>query len=375
MCYNASHSLKCKIKNRWWRYVNFKPLKIGDFTLELPIVQGGMGIGISRSNLAAAVSKHGGLGVLSGAQIGHDEPDFETNTLQANLRAIKKHIKKAKEAAKDKMIGINLMVAMEHYEEHVEAAVEAGVDIIISGAGLPLTLPAQLKNSKTMFAPIVSSARAAKALLKNYDRKYKVAPDMVVIEGPKAGGHLGFRAEDIESDSIDLDQILLDVIEATRPYADKYNKEIPVIVGGGVFDGTDIAHYLKLGASGVQMATRFIATEECDAHPNFKQAIIDCKEEDILLVKSPVGMPGRAIRNPFSEKYGIKREKIRKCYNCVKPCNPATTIYCISKALLHAVRGEVDDALLFCGANAYKVNELVTVEHLLQSLKSEILSA
>lgn len=355
--------------------MNFKPLKIGDFTLELPIVQGGMGIGISRSKLAAAVSKHGGLGVLSGAQIGHDEPDFETNTLQANLRAIKKHIKKAKEAAKGKMIGINLMVAMEHYEEHVEAAVEAGVDIIISGAGLPLTLPAQLKNSKTMFAPIVSSARAAKALLKNYDRKYKVAPDMVVIEGPKAGGHLGFRAEDIEADNIDLDQIVLDVIEVTKPYSEKYNKEIPVIVGGGVFDGADIAHYLKLGASGVQMATRFIATEECDAHQNFKQAIIDCKEEDILLVKSPVGMPGRAIRNPFSEKYGIKREKIRKCYNCVKPCNPATTIYCISKALLHAVRGEVDDALLFCGANAYKVNELVTVEHLLQTLKSEILSA
>lgn len=355
--------------------MNFKPLKIGDFTLEIPIIQGGMGIGISRSNLAAAVSKHGGLGVLSGAQIGHDEPDFETNTLQANLRAIKKHIKKAKDAAKDKMIGINLMVAMENYEEHVDAAVEAGVDIIISGAGLPLTLPAHLKGSKTMFAPIVSSARAAAALLKNYDRKYKVVPDMVVVEGPKAGGHLGFRAEDIESDSINLDQIVLDVIEVTQTYVEKYNKEIPVIVAGGIYDGADIAHYLKLGASGVQMATRFIATEECDAHINFKQAIINCKEEDILLVKSPVGMPGRAIRNPFSEKYGIKREKIRKCYNCVKPCNPATTIYCISKSLLHAVRGEVDDALLFCGANAYKVNELTTVEHLLQTLKSEIISA
>lgn len=355
--------------------MNFKPLKIGDFTLELPIIQGGMGIGISRSNLAAAVSKHGGLGVLSGAQIGHDEPDLETNTLQANLRAIKKHIKKAKDAAKDKMIGINLMVAMENYEEHVDAAVEAGVDIIISGAGLPLTLPAHLKGSKTMFAPIVSSARAAAALLKNYDRKYKVAPDMVVVEGPKAGGHLGFRAEDIEAGTIDLDQIVLDVIEVSKPYAEKYNKEIPVIVAGGIYDGADITHYLKLGASGVQMATRFIATEECDAHINFKQAIINCKEEDILLVKSPVGMPGRAIRNPFSERYGIKREKIKKCYNCVKPCNPATTIYCISKALLHAVRGEVDDALLFCGANAYKVNELTTVEHLLQTLKSEIISS
>ena len=354
--------------------MDIKPLKIGKFTLELPIIQGGMGIGISRSNLAAAVSNSGGLGVLSGAQIGHDEPDFETNTLQANLRAIKKHIQKAKAVAKGKMIGINLMVAMEHYEEHVEAAVEAGVDIIISGAGLPLTLPAHLKGSQTMFAPIVSSARAAKALLKNYDRKYQVAPDMIVIEGPKAGGHLGFKAEDIENDTIDLDQIVRDVIEVSAPYTEKYNKEIPIIVAGGVFDGTDIAHYLELGASGVQMATRIIATEECDAHPNFKQAIIDAKEEDIILVKSPVGMPGRAIRNPFSAKYGIQREKIKKCYNCVKPCNPATTIYCISKALLHAVRGEVDDALLFCGSNAYRVNELTTVDELMQTLKNEILA-
>ena len=335
--------------------MDIKPLKIGKFTLELPIIQGGMGIGISRSNLAAAVSNSGGLGVLWGAQIGHDEPDFETNTLQANLRAIKKHIQKAKAVAKGKMIGINLMVAMEHYEEHVEAAVEAGVDIIISGAGLPLTLPAHLKGSQTMFAPIVSSGRAAKALLKNYDRKYQVAPDMIVIEGPKAGGHLGFKAEDIENDTIDLDQIVRDVIEVSVPYAEKYNKEIPIIVAGGVFDGADIAHYLELGASGVQ-------------------TIIDAKEEDIILVKSPVGMPGRAIRNPFSAKYGIQREKIKKCYNCVKPCNPATTVYCISKALLHAVRGEVDDALLFCGSNAYRVNELTTVDELMQTLKNEILA-
>ena len=354
--------------------LDVRPLKIGSFTLELPIVQGGMGIGISRSNLAAAVSNCGGLGVLSGAQIGHDEPDFEVNTLQANLRAIKKHIKKAKEMAKGKMIGINLMVAMEHYEEHVEAAVDAGVDIIISGAGLPLTLPAHLKGSQTLFAPIVSSARAAQVLLKNYDRKYQVAPDMIVIEGPKAGGHLGFKAEDIESDLIDLDQIVKEVIEITNAYATKYNKEIPVIVAGGIFDGSDIVHYLKLGASGVQMATRFIATEECDAHPNFKQAIIDAKEEDIILVKSPVGMPGRAIRNQFSERYGTKRGKIKKCYNCIKPCRPATTVYCISQALIHAVRGEIDDALLFCGSNAYRINELVTVKHLMQTLKDEILA-
>lgn len=354
--------------------LNFKPLKIGNFTLELPIVQGGMGIGISRSNLAAAVSNCGGLGVLSGAQIGYDEPDFEVNPLQANLRAIKKHIEIAKAMAKGKMIGINLMVAMEHYEEHVEAAVKAGVDIIISGAGLPLTLPGHLKGTQTMFAPIVSSARAAKALLKNYDRKYNVAPDMIVIEGPKAGGHLGFKAEDIEADTIDLDQILKEVIQETAPYAQKYKKEIPIIVAGGVFDGSDIAHYLSLGASGVQMATRFIATEECDAHPNFKQVIIDAKEEDIILVKSPVGMPGRAIRNQFSEKYGLKREKIKKCYNCIKPCNPATTVYCISKALIHAVRGEVDEALLFCGSNAYRINEIVTVECLMNTLKNEILA-
>ena len=204
--------------------------------------------------------------------------------------------------------------------------------------------------------------------------RHKLSKVWFFSEGPKAGGHLGFKAEDIENDTIDLDQIVRDVIEVSAPYTEKYNKEIPIIVAGGVFDGTDIAHYLELGASGVQMATRFIATEECDAHPNFKKAIIDAKDEDIILVKSPVGMPGRAIRNPFSAKYGIQREKIKKCYNCVKPCNPATTIYCISKALLHAVRGEVDDALLFCGSNAYRVNELTTVDELMQTLKNEILA-
>ena len=373
MCYNPSHSLKCKIITGGGE-MEIKPLKIGPFELELPIVQGGMGIGISRSNLAAAVSNHGGLGVLSGVQIGYDEPDFENNTVQANLRAMKKHIQKAKEVAKGKMLGLNLMVAMENYEQYAKAAVEAGIDIIISGAGLPLALPEYTKNTKTMFAPIISSAKAATVLLKHYDRKHQVAPDMIVIEGPEAGGHLGFKPADLEEGNIDLDQIVKEVIEAVKPYAMKYEKHIPIIVGGGIYDGADIAHYLKLGADGVQMATRFIATEECDAHPNFKQAIIDTKEDDIILVKSPVGMPGRAIRNPFSEKYGIKKEKIKKCYRCVIPCNPATTQYCISKALLHAVRGEVEEALLFCGAKAYKVNELTTVERLLKTLKSEIIA-
>ncbi|MGL4338536.1 MAG: NAD(P)H-dependent flavin oxidoreductase [Turicibacter sp.] len=352
--------------------MEIKPLIIGDFKLELPIVQGGMGIGISRSKLAAAVSKNGGLGVLSGAQIGHDEKDFENNTLEANLRAIKTHIKKAKQEAKDKIIGINLMVAMEHYEDHVRAAVEAGVDIIISGAGLPMALPGYLKGTKTMFAPIVSSARSAAVLLKSYDRKHNVAPDMIVIEGPEAGGHLGFKADEIESAILGLDKIVTDVIEVVKEYRAKYNKHIPVIVGGGVFDGKDIAHFLKLGADGVQMASRFIATEECDAHDNFKQAIIDCKKEDIIIVKSPVGMPGRAIRNEFSKNYELKREKITKCYRCLIPCNPALTPYCISKALLNAVLGNIDEALLFCGAKVDQINEMTTVEVLLKELSAQI---
>lgn len=355
--------------------MNFNSLKIGNLIAPIPIIQGGMGIGVSSSNLAAAVAKAGGIGIISAAQLGYKEDDFEKNPLEANLRALKKHITLAKSKAVNGIIGINAMVATNYYEEHIKAAMEAGVDLIISGAGLPTMLPKIVKGSSVKIAPIVSSLKAAKVILKLWDKHDNVAPDLVVIEGPKAGGHLGFKAEELEDGNIDFDKSVVDIINETKKYAEKYNKEIPVVVAGGVFDGYDIAKYLKLGASGVQMATRFVATEECDASDEFKQAYINCSKEDIQIVKSPVGMPGRAIRNKFVERTHAEGEKITRCYNCLTPCNPANTPYCISKALMNAVNGNINDGLIFCGENASRITKITTVKELMDELVSEIKNA
>lgn len=352
-----------------------KPLVIGNLKAPLPIIQGGMGVGISRYRLASAVANEGGIGVISAAQIGFDEEDFYTNTLEANLRALRKHITKAKEIAPSGIIGLNIMVATNYYEEQVKTAIDAGVDIIISGAGLPTALPGIVGDANVKIAPIVSSSRAAAILLKSWDRKFNVTADAVVVEGPKAGGHLGFSLEELNEGKIDIDKILLQVIEVVKEYEIKYNKTIPVIMAGGVYDGYDIAKYLKLGASGVQIATRLIATNECDAHENYKQAFVDCTKEDIELVKSPVGMPGRAIRNKLVELLKESKIKVKKCCNCLKRelCDRVTIPYCITEKLIQAVNGDVDNGLLFCGENAYRINKIVSVKDIFDEIKSELI--
>ncbi len=355
--------------------MNFNSLKIGNLVAPIPIIQGGMGIGVSSSNLAAAVANAGGIGIISAAQLGYNEDDFEKNPLEANLRALKKHITIAKAKAVNGIIGINAMVATNNYEDHIKTAIEAGVDLIISGAGLPTMLPKIVKNSSVKIAPIVSSLKAAKVILKLWDKHDNVAPDLVVIEGPKAGGHLGFKVEELEDENLDFDKSVVDIINETKKYAEKYNKEIPVVVAGGVFDGYDIAKYLKLGASGVQMATRFVATEECDASDEFKNAYVNCNKDDIQIVKSPVGMPGRAMKNTFVKRTSLEREKITHCYNCLTPCNPANTPYCISKALINAVKGNLDEGLIFCGENASRITKITTVKELMDELVSEIKKA
>ncbi|MGL5616170.1 MAG: NAD(P)H-dependent flavin oxidoreductase [Sarcina sp.] len=354
--------------------MKIEALKIGNLVARLPIIQGGMGVGVSLSNLAAAVANAGGIGIISTAFPGYDEPDFETNLLEANLRALKKHIKRAKEKAPNGIIGINAMVAITNYEDYVKAAVEAGIDLVISGAGLPKNLPELVKGSKTKIAPIISSVKGARVIMRLWDRNYNAAPDLVVVEGPKAGGHLGFKKDEVEASFETFDEEIPGIVEEVKKYEEKYNKKIPVVVGGGVYTGADIAKYLKLGASGVQMATRFVATDECDAHENFKKAYINAGEENISLVKSPVGMPGRAMRNDFVKAREEGNEKITKCYNCLLPCNPATTPYCISAALIRAVKGDVDSGLVFCGSNAYKVDKIVPVQELMNELEQELLA-
>lgn len=351
--------------------MKYKPLVIGDLTARIPIIQGGMGVGISLSGLAGAVAAEGGIGIISSAQIGFRDADFDAHPLEANLRAIPEQINKAREIANGGIIGMNIMVASKHYEEYVKAAVKAGADLIISGAGLPIRLPEYAENTKTRIAPIVSSVKSASVILKMWDRKYKRVPDCVIIEGPKAGGHLGFRAEEIkELDDASYDQEIRKIMDTVEQYAQKYETKIPVVAAGGIYDGKDMAHYMEMGLDGVQAATRFVTTVECDASEAYKMAYIHCRKEDIEIVKSPVGMPGRAIHNKFQEQIGSGIYRPKKCHQCISTCNPAETPYCITDALLNAVNGKVEDALLFCGANAYRAEKMETVKEVFEALLS-----
>jgi Dioxygenases related to 2-nitropropane dioxygenase len=344
-------------------------LQIGDLVARIPIIQGGMGIGVSRSNLASAVANEGGIGVISGVQIGFQEPDFETNNREANIRALGKEIRRARQLSPNGIIGVNFLVAMNNYREMVMAAVEEKIDLIISGAGLPKSLPEFVKGTRTKIAPIVSSGKAAMLISKLWDKRYSYIPDAVIVEGPDAGGHLGFSEEELGSNPRpSLPQIVKDVIEALKPFGEKYKKTIPVVAAGGIYSGEDIADYIRLGASGVQMATRFVATYECDADINFKNAYLNSTEEDIVIVKSPVGMPGRAIRNRFIKSLEKANIPIKKCYSCLHTCNPGESPYCISKALIEAVNGNTDNGLIFTGTNSYRLDKLMSVKELITQL-------
>ena len=352
-------------------------LKIGELVAKLPIIQGGMGVGISRSNLAGAVAKEGGVGVISTAQIGFDEPDFETNTLEANLRSLEKHIKKAKEIASGNgVVAINIMSVTNFYKENVKKAIEAGVDLIISGAGLPKELPKLVEGSKVKIAPIISSARGAGLMIKLWAKQNHI-PDMIVVEGPEAGGHLGFSKEELEDkNKKDIFEIVKEVVEKVKEFEEEFKKKIPVIAAGGIYTKADIDKAIENGASGVQIATRFVATEECDADIKYKEAYIKASKEDIELVQSPVGMPGRAIRNKFINEVEKRKEQglkgtNEKCLGCIKTCNPIETPYCITRALINAVKGDIDNALLFVGSNAYRINKITTVHNLMMELAGE----
>lgn len=347
-----------------------KPLKIGELVAEKPIIQGGMGVGVSRSSLAGAVAAEGGIGIISTAQIGYDEEGFEKDQAGCNRIAIKKHIKRAKEIAGGKgLVGVNIMVALKHYKEHVQEAVKAGADVIISGAGLPMDLPKLVGENVTKIAPIVSSKRAAQLILKMWAHRYNRTADFIVVEGPKAGGHLRFSKEQLQDiDKLDYDQEIRDIIECKKDYEEKFQRKIPVIVAGGIFDRKDIEHVMKLGADGVQIASRFVATEECDASDAYKQAYIQAEKKNIQIIQSPVGMPGRALRNEFIKGLETARKPITKCYNCLEKCDPRTVPYCITKALIEAVQGNVENGLIFCGENVDRIHEMTTVHDLMNEL-------
>ncbi|MFH1719553.1 MAG: nitronate monooxygenase [Planctomycetota bacterium] len=355
-------------------------LRIGALEAGIPIVQGAMGVGISLSELASAVANAGGIGVIATPGIGQFEPDYDTNPRHANKRALQEEIRKAK-AKTNGLIGVNVMVALSNFDDLVQCSVDEGVNVLFLGAGLPLGLPETLPLDRlgelaTKFVPIVSSARAAKIVFKSWQKRYNHIPDAVVVEGPLAGGHLGFRREDIDNPDYALEKILPEVIAVVKPYEEQFNRNIPVIAAGGIFTGADIHKFMQLGVQGVQMGTRFVATHECDASIKFKEAYLNCKKEDIVIIDSPVGLPGRAIRDEFLVRVSSGVRETFKCsWKCLRSCNFRNVPYCIAAALTNAKKGNLEEGFAFAGANAYRVDRIVSVKELIETLVEEYTAA
>ena len=342
----------------------------------MPIIQGGMGVAVSLSGLASAVANEGGIGIISSATIGMIIPKYSKNFREANKLALREEIRKARKKTKG-IIGVNIMVALSDYTDHLKVAVEEGADLIISGAGLPLKMPDilledKVGDNKTKFVPIASSARAAKLIFGYWADHYGIIPDAVVVEGPMAGGHLGFKNTQINDAGFSLENLIPEVVSVMKPFEQQFGKSIPVIAGGGIYTGADMHKIMSLGASGVQIATRLVPTFECDASVEFKEAYIKSKKEDLMLIKSPVGLPGRAIRNKFLEdvEAGIKTPV--KCpWQCIKTCDYKTAPYCISLALINAARGNLKNGFVFAGSNAYRTTKIQSVKAVFDEMIGE----
>jgi NAD(P)H-dependent flavin oxidoreductase YrpB (nitropropane dioxygenase family) len=349
-------------------------LVIGNLKINPPIIQGGMGVRISKANLAAAVSNEGALGVIASVGLGN-EAESEKDYVASSEKALREQIRKTKVLTRG-YIGVNIMFVLTNYESLVKASAEEGADLIISGAGLPLRLPGLVHGKNPKLVPIVSSGRAADIICKTWLRKFKRLPDAMVVEGPLAGGHLGFSLDELERISeFPLEKLLKDVLAVVKEYEKVSHIKIPVIPAGGIYDGKDIAKMLKLGASGVQIATRFVCTMECDASQEFKQAFLNARKEDIVIIESPVGLPGRVIKNEFVKRIQ-KRKKLKfKCpYKCLKTCDGETAHYCVADALVNAHKGDLKNGFAMCGANAYRVDKIVTVRELINELVDEATS-
>ncbi len=351
-------------------------LQIGNLSIPVPIIQGGMGVGISLSGLAAAVANEGGVGVISSAGLGLLYKRSGADFVESSIQGLKEEFRKAREKTMG-VIGVNVMVAMSNFADMVKTSINEKVDIIFSGAGLPLDLPGFLQSdSVTKLVPIVSSARAAKIICDKWKTNYNYLPDAVVVEGPKAGGHLGFKAAQISDESFSLEHLIPEVVAAVKEYEDRYDVKIPVIAAGGVYTGTDIFNIMRLGAAGVQMGTRFVTTNECDASEAFKQIYIDAKADDVEIIVSPVGMPGRAIRNAFLDKVKLGYKHPIKCpFKCIKTCDISSSPYCIINALFSAFKGKFNNGYAFAGTNAYLAEKIISVKETFNDIRREYLAS
>ena len=356
--------------------INIPSLRIGDIEVKVPIIQGGMSVGISLSGLASAVANEGGIGVIGTAGIGMLEPDYIKNLKAANHRALRKEIRTARNKTNG-IIGANIMLALSDFDELTLIALEEGVDLVFVGAGLPLRIlkkfiPNKFKEYSNKIVPIVSSARATKILFQHWVNEHNFVPDAIVVEGPLAGGHLGFKPEQIKDPDFTLEKLLAEVISVKKPFEKQFNKHISVIVAGGIYSGSDIYKFLKLGANGVQMATRFVATHECDASIKFKETYVKSQRDDIIIIESPVGLPGRAIKNQFLEDVANGYRKPFTCpWKCLKSCEFKVAPYCIALALINAKKGIYEEGFSFAGANAYRIDKIISVKELIDSLLEE----
>jgi len=352
-----------------------KPFLIGDLEIKIPIIQGGMGVKVSTASLASAVANCGAAGTIASVGLAYGIDEKGREFVEASNEALQKEIRLVKKLTKG-IVGVNIMVALSNYEELARTAAKENANFIISGAGLPLSLPEFTKGTSVKLIPIVSSPRATDLIIKTWKRRYNRLPDAIVVEGPMAGGHLGFKFEDLKLHKTNsLEDLVVDILKVVKGYESEFGTRIPVIAAGGIFDGKDIAKFLKLGVSGIQMATRFVATLECFVPDEFKKLYIAAKEEDIVIIDSPVGMPGRAIMTKFVSRV-IHGEKMPfKCtYKCLRTCDPNTVPYCIARALCNAVNGDLDNAVVFAGSNVAKVNKIVSVKELIDELTGDAIA-
>lgn len=349
-------------------------MKLGNRELALPLIQGGMGVGVSMGGLAGAVAAEGAMGTLSTADAGWNEPDFAAHPQQANLRALRREVQRAKRlAAGAGLVAVNAMVATRQYADSVHTALEAGADAIVSGAGLPLELPALAEGFEALLAPIVSGPRAAQLICRTWAKRYGRVPDFVVLEGCQAGGHLGFEEADLLSGRCTpLSRLIPEVLAALRPFEEKFGRAIPLFCAGGVATGAEMARCTRLGAAGAQLATRFIATEECDAGQGYKDVLLAARPEDLRIIHSPVGMPGRAVNSPLVQRLAAgMRQPPAHCSGCIKSCRPAETPFCITHALIEAVKGNWEEGLFFSGSRVDLVDRMRTVPDLIDELMKE----
>lgn len=349
-------------------------LKIGKHVAQYPLVQGGMGVRVSAGSLAGHVARCGGVGIVAAAGIALNSPEFDgTNYYQAEPTALKAELEKAYRIAPNGIIGVNVMVALSDFEALVRASIEGGAKVIICGAGLPLTLPELTAHAPDVaLVPIVSSLRAAQLIVKKWEKGYNRLPDAVVVEDPDtAGGHLGEKMENIGNGDYDH----YGTIRAIKDFfRDELGRNIPVIAAGGIWDRDDLMNALAQGADAVQMASRFVVTEECDADENFKKAYLECRKEDIGLIMSPAGLPGRAIIKNTENIVLHDQLVSMACDNgCLKKCSYKETgeRFCIVRALDRSQRGDIETGLVFCGTNAWKADRISTVEEVFRELFAE----